>query len=202
MLRDLVDDKRISSNLGKLSRDAETLSDSLTVFRINLVELLDHLLLNVSSGATKTAANIFNKVSSVSFVHDLSEESSGLLEIVIGMLMRVSASESSHREFNLLLAWILNRAIQRIGLIVGCASLVSIDGGRAIPLIVGNSSSVGAVDGNLIIVGTESVSVSVGVREKSALEHLVSRELNAWDNVSRGKSGLLNLGKVVFRVLV
>jgi hypothetical protein len=30
-------------------------------------------------------------VSPVSFVHYLSEESSGLLEIIIGMLMRVSA---------------------------------------------------------------------------------------------------------------
>lgn len=60
-----------------------------------------------------------------------------------------------------------------VGLVIGSTSLVSIDGGGAISLIVSDSSSVGAVDGDLIKVSTESVSVGIGVREESALEHLV-----------------------------
>lgn len=163
----------LNSNLGKMSRDAESLGNSLTILRINFVEKLDHLLLNVSSGTTEAGANIVNKVSSVSFSHNFPEESSWLLEIIVRMLMRVSACKASHWELRLFLCGILNWAIVRIWLIVGATSLVAVDGSGAISLIVGNSSSVGAVDGNLVIISSKSVSVSVGVREKSALEHLI-----------------------------
>jgi hypothetical protein len=42
----------LKSDLGKLSRDAETLGNSLTILGINLVEKLDHFLLDFSSGTT------------------------------------------------------------------------------------------------------------------------------------------------------
>jgi hypothetical protein len=69
-------------------------------------------------------------------------------------------------------------------------------------LVVGNSCSVRAVDRDLVVVSTESVSVGIRIREKSALEHLINRWLNTWDDVSWGESRLLNLSKIVFRVLV
>lgn len=163
----------LKSDLGELSWDAEALGNSLTILGINLVEKLDHLLLDFSSGTTETAADVLDQVSPVSLVHYLSEESSGLLEIIIGVLMRVSASEAGERKLSLLLAWVLNWAVVRVGLIIGTTSLVSIDGGGAISLIVSDSSSVGAVDGDLIEVCTESVSVGIWVREDSALEHLI-----------------------------
>jgi hypothetical protein len=90
----------------------------------------------------------------------------------------------------------------RVWLIVRTASLVAIDGGRAISLIISNSSSVGAVNGDLLIVSSESVSVSIRVREESTLEHPIGRGLNAWNNVGRSKSRLLNLSEVVLRILV
>ena len=46
------------------------------------------------------------------------------------------------------------------------------------------------------------MSVGVGVREDSTLEHLVVGELNTWDNMGWGESTLLNLGKVILRVSV
>jgi hypothetical protein len=141
-------------------------------------------------------------MSSVSFVHYLSEESSELLEIIIGVLMRVSASEAGERKLSLLLARVLNWAVVRVGLIIGATALVSIDGGGAISLIVSYSSSIGAVDGDLIEVSTESVSVGIGVREESALEHLVCRWLNTWDGVSGSECDLLSLSEIVLRVLV
>ena len=192
----------LKSDLGKVSGDAKALGNSLTILRINLVEKLDHLLLDFSSGTTETAADVLDQVSPVSLIHHLSEESSGLLEIIIGVLMRVSASEAGERKLSLLLAWVLNRAVMRVGLIIGTTSLVSIDGGGAISLIVSDSSSVGAVDGYLIEVSTESVSVGIGVREESPLEHLVCRWLNTWDGVSGSKCNLLSLSEIVLRILV
>jgi len=118
------------------------------------------------------------------------------------VLMRVSACEAGERKLSLLLAWVLNWAVLRVGLIIGTTSLISIDGGGAISLIVSYSSSVGAVDGDLIEVSTESVSVGIGVREESPLEHLVCRWLNTWDGVSGSKGDLLSLSEIVLRVLV
>jgi hypothetical protein len=89
-----------------------------------------------------------------------------------------------------------------VGLVVNGAAMVSIDSARAISLVGGNSGSVRAVDGDLVVVGTQSVSVGVGVREDSALEHLVVGELNTWDDMGWGESNLLNLGKVILRVSV
>ena len=155
----------LNSYLSKMSRDTESLGNSLTILRVNFVEMLDHLLLNVSSGATEACANIGYKVSSISFGHDFSEERSWLLEIIVRVLMRVSTSKASHWELRLFLCGILNWAVVRIGLIVWATSLVAVDGGGAISLVVGNSSSIGAIDGNLLIVSSKSVSVSVGVRE-------------------------------------
>ena len=81
----------LKSDLSKVSWDAESLGNSLTILGINLVEKLDHLFLDFSSGPTETAADVLDKVSSVSFIHYLSKESSWLLEIIIGVLIRVSA---------------------------------------------------------------------------------------------------------------
>ena len=69
-------------------------------------------------------------------------------------------------------------------------------------MVVGDSGSEGAVDGDLVIVGSESVSVGVGVGEESALEHSVVGGLNAGDHVAWGKGGLLGLGEVVLGVAV
>ena len=192
----------MKSDLGKVSRDTKALGNSLTILGINLVEKLDHLLLDFSSGTTKTATDVLDQMSPVSLVHYLSEESSGLLKIIIGVLMRVSACKAGERKLSLLLARVLDWAVVRVGLIIGTTALVSINGGGAISLIVSDSSSVGAVDGDLIEVSTESVSVGVGVREESALEHLVCRWLNTWDGVGGSKGDLLRLSEIVLRVLV
>jgi len=118
------------------------------------------------------------------------------------VLMGVSASVSAHSERCHLLSGVLYRAVVAVWLVVNGAALISINSARAISLVVGNSSSVRAVDGDLVIVGTESVSVGVGVREDSALKHLISGELNTGDDMGWGECDLLNLGKVILRVSV
>lgn len=63
----------LKSDLGELSRDAKALGNSLTILGINLVEKLDHLLLDFSFGTTETAADVLDQMSPVSFVHYFSE---------------------------------------------------------------------------------------------------------------------------------
>jgi len=74
--------------------------------------------------------------------------------------------------------------------------------GETISLVVSNSGSVWAVNGELLIVGTETVSVSIGVREETTLKHLVQGRLNTWNQVAGSESRLLSLSVVVLGVAV
>lgn len=71
--------------------------------------------------------------------------------------------------------------MERGRFVVNSRSLVTIDTHGTITLVVGDSSSVGAVNGDLIVVSTESVSVGIGVREKTTLEHLIQRGFHTRD---------------------
>jgi hypothetical protein len=182
--------------------DVKSLGNSLTVFGVNLVELLDHLLLDVSSSATERPNNVLNKMSSICLIHHLSKESSWLLEIGVGMFMGIPSSVSTDCERCNLLGGILDWTIVAVGLVVDSATLISIDCHGAISLVVCNSSSVRAVNGDLVIVRAQSVSMGVWIRKDSALEHLIIRELNAWDDMGRRESALLNLSEVILWVPV
>lgn len=104
---------------------------------------------------------------------------------------RVSRSDSS-----------LLGTSERVGLVVGGRATVAIDGHVAITLLVGNAGVVGNVDGDLLVVGAEAVTVGIGVGEETSLEHAVGRGLDTGDHVRGRESGLLDLGKVVVGVTV
>lgn len=71
--------------------------------------------------------------------------------------------------------------MERGRFVVNSRSLVTIDVHGTITLVVGDSSSVGAVNGDLIVVSTESVSVGIGIGEKTTLEHLIQRGFHTRD---------------------
>jgi hypothetical protein len=58
------------------------------------------------------------------------------------------------------------------------------------------------IDWHLIVVRPKSVSMSVCVREKSALQHLIERRLYSRDEVGRREGGLFCFGMVILRVLI
>jgi len=98
---------------------------------------------------------------------------------------------------------VLNWAVQTVGLVVGVAVLSAVDTHGAITSdVVAHSGSVGAVDWDLIIVSTKSVSVGVGVIQKSSLEHSVIAGLNSRDQVGGCEGGLLCLSVIVGGVAV
>jgi hypothetical protein len=118
--------------------------------------------------------NVLNKVSSVCVAHDLSEEDSWLLVVSVRVLVEESPCLTRNHEGRLLLSRVLNRPAESVWLIDWSAAEVAIDSGGTITLVVGNTSAVGAVDRNLVVVGAKSVAVGVRVREKTTLEHLVN----------------------------
>jgi hypothetical protein len=95
--------------------------------------------------------------------------------VSVGVLVGVPANFPCHDEGCLLLGWVLDGAVERVGLVVrrGVGALVSVHIHRAVSLVVGNSRLVRAVDRDLVVVGSKSVSLSIRVREESSLKHLV-----------------------------
>lgn len=58
------------------------------------------------------------------------------------------------------------------------------------------------IDGDLLVVDTQTVAVGIGVGEQARLQDGVGGRLNTWNQVRRRESNLLNLGEVVLDVSV
>ena len=176
--------------------------DSGTIFGIGFGEDLNLSLLDISVGSFQVSDDVVDQVGSVLRAHDLSEEGSGLGEVAVGVGGSVSLDQATNSEGAQGEALVLNGSSEAVGFVVGGGSLVAINAHGAVSLVVGHSGSEGAVNGDLVIVGSESVSVGVGVGEESALEHSVVGGLNAGNHVAWGEGGLLGLGEVVLGVAV
>lgn len=85
--------------------------------------------------------------------------------------------------------------------IVGIGTVVAIDSHSAIAL-EGVECFERSIDRNLLIVGSKTVTMGIRVRKESGLEDRVDGGLNTRHQVRGRKGNLLNLGKVVLRVLV
>lgn len=86
---------------------------------------------------------------------------------------------------------------------VGRAAALVVEGHAAVALEVGHAvGHARRVDGQLVVVGAEAVAVRVRVREETGLQDRVGRGLDARHQVRRAEGALLDLGEVVFGVLV
>jgi len=80
---------------------------------------------------------------------------------------------------------------------------IALDGHGAITNVVTtHACSVGAVNGDLLVVRAKSVTVGVGVVQQATLQHLVVRGFNTVDQVGGRVGNLLSLGVVVGGVSV
>ena len=61
---------------------------------------------------------------------------------------------------------------------------IFVDSHGPVTLAIDHSSPVWAVDGNLIIICSKSVPVSIGIGEKPSLEHLINRWLHSRHEVT------------------
>lgn len=181
------------------------LSESLTEIGVDLVEHAKGLILDLRSGTAEVDRDVVDEV--LLLVGSLAEglpEVAGLDVIVAGgadhPLVRGGLANPLLVllvELNVLS--VLER-LERRG-VVGERAVVAVDSHGTIS-DEGRVDVVGAVDGDLLEVGTESMSGGVGVGEESRLQNRVGRSLPAGDSVRRRESSLLGLGEVVVNVLV
>lgn len=95
---------------------------------------------------------------------------------------------------------LVGNSLERRG-VVGESTAIAIDSKGTVTL-EGSESVERAVDRNLLVVGTQTVALSIGVRKETRLENRVGRRLNTGNSVRRRKGSLLNVGIVVLGVLV
>lgn len=85
--------------------------------------------------------------------------------------------------------------------VVGVGAVVAVDRHDAVALI-GVESSEGLIDGDLLVVDAEAMAVSVRVGEQTGLQDRIGRRFDPGNHVRRRKGDLLDLGEIVFGVLV
>ena len=55
---------------------------------------------------------------------------------------------------------------------------------------------------NLFIIDTQTIPLCIGIRQDTTLQHLVGRIANTIHNMSRSKSGLFNILKIILWILI
>lgn len=162
------------SKLGFLHRQADFGGNLGTVLVVDLVEVCYESFLDVSSAFGEGARDVVNQVGAISVVKHLPEKRTGLLVVVVGVLVRVSASGALNRMLMPGVLLVLNRTLSRAWLVVLSAASVAIDAHLTITDGVSSEASpIWAVDRNLIVVDSKTMTVGIGVVEESALKHLV-----------------------------
>jgi len=170
---------------------------------MDLVEEGEHVLLDVSSGhGTEWSGKIGDEMISVSVGENFFPKGSWLLEVGVGMGKWVATNCSTYLELMPSFAGIFNWTIKSIWFVVWSTAIVTVGNSCTISNIRCNSSSVWAIDWNLLVVLTESMSMSIWVGEESSLEHLVHGWFNTWDQMTWRECRLLCFSMVVFWVSV
>lgn len=122
-----------------------------------------------------------------------------MVRVVTSLSVQVELSKLCANIVRLLLRTI---RVLTLRLIVGLSSKVLRVGSSAITLVVANLDTVWLVNRQLLKVGAETMTVSIRIREKLALQNPVIGYINTRHHRRRGESSLLNLCEVITWVMV
>lgn len=179
------------SQLGSLNGEADGFGDAISVLGVDLEEVRNESLLDVSAAFAEAAGDVSNDTGTLGVVEDLAEELTRLFVVGVGVSVLVTSDDSVVAGSVPGLGRILNGGVRSgVRLVVDFALLISVNAHLAVTDHVRDASAVGAVDRDLLVVGTESVSVSVGIREETSLQHLIERSFDSGNQV-RGREGTL-----------
>ena len=117
------------SEFGLDGREAQGLRDTISEFRVSLVEVLDCSLANFSGDTFHGAGQVGNSVFSHSVIEHLPEQVAGLGEVAVGVVRFMPGDQSSDligliSGFAIELESVLALAIEGVGLIVRCGSYI------------------------------------------------------------------------------
>lgn len=191
------------SDLFSWGKFQSLLLDGSTKVWVNLGEVVEYSVLNVWSGIANMDSNIVSQVLLLTWTltQDI-VQSSSLLELICSSLP-VEWSGSTSPNLLLLLERVVSEFQWEVrGNVIWSGAQVTVDSHQTVSHVRVVNLGVWAVDRNLLVVNTQSVSVGVWVREQSGLQHWVSRWLHVRNSVRRREGSLLNIGKVVGWVLV
>jgi len=123
----------------------------------------------------------------------------GLLEVGVRVLVGVSGDVTRDGLLGPSVGLVLDGATSGVGLVVsGELGTTTVNDHSSVTLVVvTHGCTVGAVDGDLLVVLAESMTVGVGVVKETALQHLVHGGFNTGHQVGWSVSNLLSLGVVV-----
>ena len=166
-----------------LDGESDELGNACTVLWVHLVEVLNHALLNVTTAFAETTSDVSDSLLTHLLVENLAEEGARLLVVIVLVLVSVAAGLTLHVLLGPGIHLVLNRgAGHGVWLIIWLRAVAAIYGHEAVAgVVVTHACAVWAVNGDLIIVGSESVAVGVWVVDEATLEHLVVAGLNTWD---------------------
>ena len=157
-------------------REANGLADGRAVLVADQEEVLEHPGLDLFVDCAEAASDVLDAVLPLSVIEDLVEELARLLVVGVGVLVWVSSNDGVDMlamDGPLLAA--LNWTALGVWLVVDHAAHASSGDHHAVALVVWASEGLQvpwAVDGDVVVVGTESPSVGIGVVDESSLEHL------------------------------
>jgi len=138
-------------------------------------------LLNILAAFAESTGDVVDNTLALGVVEDLAEELTSLLVVIVRVIVSVAADLTvvGGSVPGGMLSNSDGASGVRVRSVILSRAEVSIDAHGTITLVGVNTGSVGAVNGDLFVVGSESMSVSIGVREKTSLEHLVERGLDS-----------------------
>ena len=129
--------------------------------------------------------------------HHPTIELSSLEEVIVGMRVRMTGSLPGNikRRLGNIRIWL--RTAEAVGIVVRAVTAVVTETHKAIALIVINLCCLRRINGQKMIVGPQAMEMGIMVGKQPSLEHLVRRCCNTGNEVGRGESSLLYLGKVI-----
>ena len=131
---------------------------------MDLIEEGEHVFLDVSScNGAEWSSKVRDEMFSIRLCENLLPKSSWLLKVGVGMSQWIASHSSTNHGFAPSFAGILNWTISSVWFIVWGAAVVTVGNSCTVSDVRCNSGPVWAVDWNLIVVGSKSMSVSVWV---------------------------------------
>merc|ERR1712172_90854 len=142
--------------------------------------------------------NVINQSFSFFLIQSFVEKNATLGEIIL--IRRIVSAHIgmvySEFAFGIFLN-VISRSTKRIGIVIRASFLVSINCHWAVSLIALGLCTVGTIDWDLQIICTQAVTMGVGIREQSSLQHFIRARFNSGHQMGRAKSQLFNFSKII-----
>src|ERR1035437_10089327 len=181
---------------------AERMSHALTILRIALVEVADLQILDALLHLPKSARDVMEQA--LLGVHRHQAEKIPWLRIEVAIMLAMV--KPPHRRTRigsrtLLETRVFLRAAKAVRLVVRRSAAVVGERHRPIA-VVRPKRTLWRIDGKLIVVDAQPVTMRIRVADQASLQHLVGREAHSRHNVAWLERSLLHFGKVILRIAI